>query len=89
MDDFPGAESLDFDDVSIVELAAACRLGLAIALDAALGNQCLRLATGAEHASPLEELVEPDRFRVNLDFFDVHIGSPFCTVIINDWFLPA
>ena len=25
MDDFPGAESLDFDDVSIVELAAACR----------------------------------------------------------------
>ena len=36
-----------------------------------------------------KELVELDRFRVDLDFFDVHIGSPFCTVIINDWFLPA
>ena len=73
MDDFPGAESFDLYDIAIVELAAARRLDFAVALDAALCNQGLRLAAGCEHASPLEELVELDLFGVDLDFLDVHM----------------
>ena len=75
MRDLPGTEPLDFDDIPVMKFAAAGRFDLAVALDAAFGNQGLRFSAGSENTGPFEELVELDFFGVNGDFFNVHDNS--------------
>ena len=78
MDDLPGSEALDLDDVTVMELAAAGAFDLAVAPDAAFLNEDFRFAAGGQDACPLEELVELDFCGINLDVFDIHDASFLC-----------